>query len=91
MSEREIRIVARAVARGDTKATTAQISVGFCMIYEEGPHVLLTIDATTDHSIEIALTPDQAKEVARRLSKGASNLRGREAEAREARAELFGL
>jgi hypothetical protein len=59
------------------------------MIYEDGPHTLLTIENSTI-DVELALTLPQAEMLAERLLESVRNLEGREEEAAEARALLFG-
>jgi len=57
----------------------ALASVGFCLLYDGGPHVLLTLRQGVPDLVEVALTPDQADALARKLQRCAANMRREQA------------
>jgi len=39
----------------------ADLSVGFCLVYEEGPSMLLTLGRSESKDVEISLTAEQVR------------------------------
>lgn len=54
----------------------ADIMVGCCAAYEDGPHVLLSIEQPGVRVLETALTPDAAEAIALKLIAAAAHLKG---------------
>jgi len=63
----------------DVGPTTA--SVGFCKVYPGGPHALLTLRQRATALVEVALVPDQAEALARKLLRTVAKLRSEQAAA----------
>jgi hypothetical protein len=55
----------------------ADVMVGSCMLYEGGPHVLLTIEQRGPRLLETALTPEAAEKLAAELLAASAHMRGK--------------
>lgn len=55
----------------------AEVMVGCCMLYEGGPHVLLTVEQRGPCVLETALTPDAAEAIGKKLLEAAAHMRGK--------------
>jgi len=75
-----VRVPCEVRAASPLHVGPATASVGFCKAYPGGPHALLTLRQRTPDVVEVALTPDQAETLARKLLRAAANLRREQAD-----------